>query len=75
MRKHRGAGGGRELAGGWYMVVMEYLDPQDGWQALEDRAITPELHAAVEQAVEQAHQQAPGFAHGDMRPPNIVSRW
>ena len=67
--------GCRELAGGWRMVAMEYLDPRDGWQALIHikTSTPPELLAALEQAVHKAHQL--GFAHGDWRDRNIFVRW
>ncbi|MCJ1467063.1 hypothetical protein MMC07_005685 [Pseudocyphellaria aurata] len=51
---------------------MEYLDPDDGWQALLDfpGRIPPELLAALEKALQMAHGL--GLAHGDWRDRNIL---
>lgn len=66
----------RQLAGGWFMVVMEYLDPSDGWVALIDHQHppSPEMVAAMQATLDLAHQH--GFVHGDFRDRNIfLRRW
>lgn len=57
------------------MVVMSYLSPGDGWSSLQNTLpVTAGLHAAVGAALERAHCLDPPFAHGDLRPPNILCR-
>ncbi|KXZ49594.1 hypothetical protein GPECTOR_20g450 [Gonium pectorale] len=63
------------------MVVMEHLDPDQGWKRLSDFPLpqrTAALKAAVQQALTMAHAVDVGegrvAVHGDCRGPNIMVR-
>ncbi|KAK9825335.1 hypothetical protein WJX74_010537 [Apatococcus lobatus] len=65
----------RELAGGWRLIVMEYLRPEDGWHAVSHA----EFNEAMWQAVEahfcsaRAQQHSPSLVHGDLQTPLFAS--
>jgi hypothetical protein len=64
--------GFRYLPGGWYMAVMEYLDPLI-YRVLEPRDYRyTELVAGVQKVIETLH--AGGFVHGDIRYVNMMTR-
>ena len=68
----------RELAGGWRLIVMEYLHPDDGWLPVTHSEWDAALHGAMEHAVEDhfcsACQRSPSSVHGDLRPTNVFVR-
>jgi hypothetical protein len=57
-----------KLAGGWYMVVMEYLDDE----IFKNISFVPGERAKVDWAVHQLHEG--GFVHGDIREINMKFR-
>lgn len=64
------------LAGGFMMIVYEYLDPSDGWRALHEfndtRAEPEQITSACIEALSSLHSCLEGRGvHGDPRPPNI----
>ena len=64
--------GFRSLPAGWYMVVMEYLDPET-YRILEPSdSSNNELVAGVRRVVKTLH--GGGFVHGDIRHVNILTR-
>lgn len=57
------------------MVVMEYLDPDQGWESLDGYfgRMPDAVFDTVQKAMKTAHDV--GFAHGDMRSRNIFVRY
>ena len=64
----------RELAGGWKLVVMEYLSKHDGWDSVFESRNDPQLKEAVEDCVDMTRQLPRVYVHGDLRPLNILVR-
>ena len=65
-----------QLPGGFLLLVLEFLDPTDGWMSLEnfDDATTSseKLRAACLRALESLQTCLDGKAvHGDLRSPNV----
>jgi len=64
--------GFRSLPAGWYMAVMEYLDPQT-YRILEpEDGSNPRLKAEIWRVVNVLHDG--GFVHGDIRDVNMMTR-
>ena len=64
--------GFQSLPAGWYMVIMEYLEPET-YRILEPSdSSNNELVAGIRQVVETLHRG--GFVHGDIRGVNILTR-
>ena len=62
----------QSLPAGWYMVVMEYLDP-DVYRVLESLdGSNAALVAGIRKVVETLHDG--GFVHGDIRQINMMTR-
>ncbi|CAG8522051.1 13719_t:CDS:2, partial [Acaulospora colombiana] len=60
------------LPGGWFMVVMEYLDPEN-YRTLEpDLDNKPHVENEIRQIVTALHGR--GFVHGDIRGVNMMTR-
>ena len=60
------------LPAGWYMVIMEYLDPET-YRTLEPSdGSNNDLVAGIRQVVKTLH--GGGFVHGDIRHVNILTR-
>lgn len=68
------------VAGGFTLLRMGYLDPDDGWTRLDELEQYPadfsEVERAANDALARLHSCLAGTAvHGDLRPPNIFLRW
>lgn len=68
------------VAGGFTLLRMGYLDPDDGWTRLDELEQYPadflEVERAANDALARLHSCLEGTAvHGDLRPPNIFLRW
>jgi hypothetical protein len=64
--------GFQRLYGGWFMAIMEYLDPET-YEHLKPRTDnTDRLVAEVKLAVEVLHEG--GYVHGDIRRGNTMTR-
>ena len=59
----------KSLPGGWSMVVMDWLDP-DEWSRLDEIEITRNDIDALKSNISQLHQS--GYGHGDLRAVNIL---
>jgi len=61
------------LAGGWMIVVMEYL-AADSFITLYDAVLTnAEKHEVLELAIDAAKKlHNAGYVHGDLRSPNLM---
>lgn len=57
------------LAGGWHMVVMEYMT---GYQTLQEIRPDVEIRDKVKNAIEKLHSR--GYVHGDIRKVNVMAR-
>jgi hypothetical protein len=64
--------GFRSLTAGWYMVVMEYLDPKTYRILGPEDGSKSELKAEIRRAVKVLHDG--GFVHGDIRDVNMMTR-
>ncbi|KAK9814962.1 hypothetical protein WJX73_003367 [Symbiochloris irregularis] len=64
----------RELAGGWKLVVMNYLAPEDGWHSLAEKRFDEGLEKAVQQSMARTRQLSPAHLHGDLRPSDLCAR-
>ena len=59
------------IAGGWYVVVMEWLEEYKTLSSLKnDSAVSSSVLAELRRAVETMHGE--GFVHGDLRSPNVL---
>ncbi|PVF93946.1 hypothetical protein CPB86DRAFT_714369, partial [Serendipita vermifera] len=64
--------GFEQLLGGWYMVVMEYLDPQI-YRVLESSSDNnPVMIGEINRIVRALHEG--GYVHGDIRDVNMMTR-
>ena len=61
--------GFESLPGGWFMVVMDWLD-SDEWSQLEEIEITRQDIDALTSKIILCHQR--GYGHGDLRAVNIL---
>jgi len=61
--------GFQRLFGGWFMVVMDWLD-SDEWRRLDEIKITRKDIDALKTNISQLHQK--GYGHGDLRATNIL---
>jgi len=64
--------GFRSLPAGWYMAVMEYLDPQTYRVLGPEDGSNPGLKAEISRVVKVLHDG--GFVHGDIRDVNMMTR-
>ncbi len=62
------------MAGGWKLVLMEYLDPAEGWHAVVDAEYSEDMWQALEDQYCAACQRSPTSVHGDLRSTNIFVR-
>ena len=60
--------GFESLPGGWYMVVMDFVD--DAYELLEDSYFKPSFSTEVREKLTSLHQA--GYVHGDIRATNIM---
>jgi len=60
--------GFEHVSGGWYMVVMDFID--DSYQELHDSPSKDSFHLEVRQKVIRLHQE--GYVHGDIRTTNVM---
>lgn len=66
------------LAGGRSLVVMEYLDVNQGWISFDDATLHPEvgsLYDLMTKALSSAHAHEPCCARGHLRDANLRVRW
>jgi len=61
--------GFKRCPGGWFMVVMDYLD-RDLYHSFDDSDQSYELYRLMKNALEKLHQA--GFVHGDIRTVNTM---
>jgi serine/threonine protein kinase len=63
-----GLRGFTNIGGGWFMVVMDFID--DGYQLLDDSPVMDSFVSEVREKVISLHQA--GYVHGDIRTTNIM---
>jgi serine/threonine protein kinase len=60
--------GFQRVPGGWYMVIMDYLD--DTYEDLDDSPFKTSFYRQIREKIESLHQA--GYVHGDIRGPNML---
>jgi serine/threonine protein kinase len=60
-----------EIAGGWFMVVMDFLG--ELYQDLADSPSKASFSAEIKEKIVQLHQA--GYVHGDIRATNVLVRY
>ena len=63
----------RDLQGGWQLIMMEYLAPEDGWSLLPELQASDSLRSSIQHLLAEAHDL--GYVHGDCRLDNITAQY
>ncbi|KAJ7774980.1 hypothetical protein B0H16DRAFT_1509114 [Mycena metata] len=69
--------GFERLPGGWYVIVMEYLDRESGWGPLSSimdtitRAAQERAYKEIAEVMKRFHEE--NWVHGDLRTTNILA--
>ena len=58
-----------------HLVVLEYLDPAEGWTEFDEVADEAGARKALQAAVEIMRSLKPVYVHGDLRLGNALVRW
>ncbi|KAK9844388.1 hypothetical protein WJX74_001863 [Apatococcus lobatus] len=61
----------RDLAGGWKLIVMEYLRPDNGWHPVTYAEDAKAVWQALEAHFCSARERSPSLVQGDLRSTNI----